>query len=32
LLDDFESYGGKADDLFAAVQALVDKQAETDGD
>lgn len=27
LLDDFEDYGGKADDLFAAVQALVDKQA-----
>jgi hypothetical protein len=32
LLDDFESYGGKADDLLAAVQALVDKQAEADGD
>lgn len=32
LLDDFESYGGKADDLFAAVQALVDKQAEAEGD
>lgn len=28
LLGDFESYGGKADDLFAAVQALVDKQYE----
>lgn len=25
LLDDFERYGGKADNLFAAVQALVDK-------
>lgn len=32
LLDDFESYGGKADDLFAATQALVDKQAEAEGD
>lgn len=32
LLDDFDSYGGKADDLFTAVQTLVDKQAETDGD
>lgn len=32
LLDDFEHYGGKADDLIAAVQALVDKQAEADGD
>ena len=32
LLDDFDIYGGKADDLFAAVQVLVDKQAETDGD
>jgi len=32
LLDDFESYGGKADDLFATVQALVVKQAETDAD
>lgn len=31
LLDDFESYGGKADDLFAATQALVDKQAEAEG-
>lgn len=27
LLDDFEDYGGKADDLFVAVQALVNKQA-----
>ncbi|WP_150124089.1 hypothetical protein [Cupriavidus nantongensis] len=27
LLDDFEDLGGNADDLFAAVQALVDKQA-----
>lgn len=27
LLDDFESYGGKADELFATVQAFVDKQA-----
>lgn len=27
LLDDFESHGGKADELFAAVQALVEKQA-----
>lgn len=32
LLDDFKSYGGKVDDLFTAVQALVDKQAEAAGD
>lgn len=32
LLDEFERCGGKADDLFAAVQALVDKQAEAQGD
>ncbi len=28
LLDDFEGYGGNVDDLFAAVQGLVDKQGE----
>ena len=26
LLDEFESAGGQADDLFAAVQAILDKQ------
>lgn len=28
LMDDFEHYGGKVDDLIAAVRVLVDKQAE----
>lgn len=30
LLDDFEGHGGKPEELFAAVQALIDKQAEAD--
>jgi hypothetical protein len=32
LLDDFESRGGKAADLFAAIQVFVDKQTEAEGD